>query len=355
MMIKRRDFPLRDSQLQRYRLQLDRRASSVPPGDRLLRRRGQSLQFREYAPYSLGDDIRSVDWRLSLSRGAPWELWKKTFDAEDAQQVVITVDTSQTLDGSEGSSKRVVAWWLAEAIARVALLGSDRVVLHRLEAHQPDESTNDSSTTIRSRDRQGADVSSDLRPLSDGRGSNLHRLFEWRGAAREVRSMGQVNAHLDALKSGTLETNGLGVIERRLVPTAAMVIVSDFYCSARHSEMLARSVDQAVTRRCAVVIVELDSWPWERSLLARDGYLIDGPGVSVERDNPRYEVDDDLIARVEKKIADNKSAFFRRLNRLAAHTRCSWPAGGTLQPETLFGDWFENDAVLAKLLVRGAS
>ncbi len=333
-------LPLSDADLERFRLRLDRRAATVPAGELLMRKRGQSLEFREYDAYVPGDDVRFVDWRLSLSRGAPWEFWKKSFDTEEALRIVVTVDQSPTMDGVEGSGKRLIAAWLAEALGRIALLGKDRVVLHRLAA---EAATRDAGEPVDDSGEQGVE--------------------RWSGMSTEIRNQqagGKIRDWLcesDSLSCGDggSQADGLQAISRCLQPGAVWLIVSDFFCPPRCSELLAGCVTMATQRRCTVAVLELDSWPWERSLIVDRSCRMVGPGVDPQRHDLRFDVDDALLRRVETRIAQNRDVFFDRVRLGAVRSRWSWPVVKKLDHASMFRDWFTNDPVIAAVLMAGGS
>lgn len=332
-------FPLSDSELQRYRLQLDRRASTVPPGTRLMQKRGQSLEFREYDAFQPGDDVRFVDWRLSLSRGAPWELWKKTFDTEEAARIVVTIDQSATLD--ENSGKSLVSAWLAEAVSRVALLGRDRVLLHRMRsAHERGPSSGSSPAPTH----------------AAGSGDT------WRGRFSELRGHAAVSG-LCEMRDGSIDeatcAGGLSSVFHYLKPGVLWLIVSDFLASPTCLQQLAASVTAAQQQRAAVAVIELDSWPWERSLVAGCPVRVTGPGIDPDDDRLKFEADHDLLDRIAVRIEANRAAFFRRAPMGSFRSRWSWPAlerpSAQLNLQTLFRDWFTSDPVVRSLLMTGES
>ena len=94
-------------------------------GERLTRKRGQSVEFADYRQYARGDDLRFLDWNLyaRLDR-----LFLKLFLEEEDLHVYILLDVSQSM--SYGSpSKFHYARKVAAALAYIALANYDRVVL----------------------------------------------------------------------------------------------------------------------------------------------------------------------------------------------------------------------------------
>jgi uncharacterized protein (DUF58 family) len=97
-------------------------------GERLTRKRGQSVEFADYRPYSVGDDLRFLDWNLyaRLDR-----LFLKLFLEEEDLYVYILVDASRSMGygAASGGTKLDYARKVAAALAYIALANYDRAVL----------------------------------------------------------------------------------------------------------------------------------------------------------------------------------------------------------------------------------
>ena len=107
-------------------------------GERITRKRGQSVEFADYRNYTVGDDLRFLDWNLyaRLDR-----LFLKLFLEEEDLHVYLMVDTSRSM-GYGDPSKLDYARKIAAALAYIALANYDRVVLgafgmDRLETLRP--------------------------------------------------------------------------------------------------------------------------------------------------------------------------------------------------------------------------
>ena len=83
--------------LQRYRLEARQALAPNLTGGQLMRRKGQSMEFREHVVYQIGDDIRFVDWRASARRGQEHDLVARSFVAEEQLKLLISVDTRPTM------------------------------------------------------------------------------------------------------------------------------------------------------------------------------------------------------------------------------------------------------------------
>jgi uncharacterized protein (DUF58 family) len=94
-------------------------------GERRSRKRGESLEFADYRPYSQGDDLRRIDWNLY---GRLEKLFLKLFLAEEDLSVYLLIDASRSMDfGSV--NKFDYARKVAAAIAYIGISNLDRVTL----------------------------------------------------------------------------------------------------------------------------------------------------------------------------------------------------------------------------------
>jgi uncharacterized protein (DUF58 family) len=87
--------------------------------------RGRGIDFAEVRAYQSGDDIRTIDWRVTARTGKPHT---KLFQEEKERPVLLVVDQSSSMFfGSKVTFKSVVAAQAAALIAWTALEGGDRV------------------------------------------------------------------------------------------------------------------------------------------------------------------------------------------------------------------------------------
>jgi len=94
-------------------------------GERLTKKRGQSVEFADYRQYVSGDDLRFLDWNLyaRLDR-----LFLKLFLEEEDLHVYLLVDASRSM-GYGDPSKLDYARKVAAALAYIAVANYDRVVV----------------------------------------------------------------------------------------------------------------------------------------------------------------------------------------------------------------------------------
>lgn len=101
-------------------------------GERRSPKRGQSVEFADFRPYTMGDDIRRIDWNAyaRLER-----FFIKLFVEEEDLTVHILLDTSRSMKWGEPDKFRY-AQRSAGALAYIALTGLDRVTVSALGGSQ---------------------------------------------------------------------------------------------------------------------------------------------------------------------------------------------------------------------------
>ena len=87
--------------------------------------RGRGIDFEEVRSYQPGDDIRTIDWRVTARTGS---AHTKLFREERERPVLVVVDQRTSMFfGSSHCFKSVLAGHLASLLAWSALNGGDRV------------------------------------------------------------------------------------------------------------------------------------------------------------------------------------------------------------------------------------
>jgi uncharacterized protein (DUF58 family) len=94
-------------------------------GERRSPRRGSSVEFADFRPYTVGDDIRQIDWNLYARME---RFFLKLFVAEEELSIHLLLDTSPSMDWGE-PNKLLYARRLAGAFGYVALANLDRVTV----------------------------------------------------------------------------------------------------------------------------------------------------------------------------------------------------------------------------------
>ena len=89
--------------------------------------RGRGMEFEEVSPYTIGDDVRLIDWNVSARFGEPFI---KKFREERELTVMLVVDASRSgLFGSGRQFKLDVAAELCAVLAFSAIRSNDKVGL----------------------------------------------------------------------------------------------------------------------------------------------------------------------------------------------------------------------------------
>jgi uncharacterized protein (DUF58 family) len=92
-------------------------------GERRSKRRGSSVEFADYRNYSVGDDLRHLDWNIY---GRLDKLFLKLFLEEEDLHVSVLLDTSLSMDFGEPTKLRY-GKQVAAALAFIGLVNHDRV------------------------------------------------------------------------------------------------------------------------------------------------------------------------------------------------------------------------------------
>ena len=102
-----------------------KRALSLLSGPNKTNFRGRGIDFEEVRAYQPGDDIRTIDWRVTARTGA---AHTKMFREERERQVLVCVDQrSNMFFGSRFCCKSVLAARLAALLSWAALQRGDRL------------------------------------------------------------------------------------------------------------------------------------------------------------------------------------------------------------------------------------
>ncbi len=107
------------------KLNRQRKTFSLLVGPHQTKFRGRGIEFEEVRSYQAGDDIRSIDWRVTARTGKPHT---KLFREERERPVLLLVDQSVPMFfGSRTCFKSVMAGHIASLLAWAAFQQNDRV------------------------------------------------------------------------------------------------------------------------------------------------------------------------------------------------------------------------------------
>lgn len=101
-------------------------------GERRSPRRGSSVEFSDFRPYTTGDDIRQIDWNLYARME---RFFLKLFVAEEELTIHLLLDTSASMDWGD-PNKLHYARRLLGAFGYIALSSLDRVTVTAVSAVQ---------------------------------------------------------------------------------------------------------------------------------------------------------------------------------------------------------------------------
>jgi hypothetical protein len=320
----RQPLPFTPGELDAYWLKIKRSTHPSILGGHMTRRKGQSLEFREFAPYTPGDDMRHVDWRASARYRGPDDLLVRRFQAEEQFIVIISIDGRATLWLPDALPKLCVAFWLAEALAWISLGTNDRLFLHDLF----------------------------------GQGSSGLQLLRGKGDRSRLSA---VLARLwEGMDAGREDLN-LRVLDRIMRPAVVWIIITDLYFAESGTSSflgataheLARAIARARDGLRWVILIDLDTWAYERTALGEGGLYIDGPGQRAQ-ERP-YEITHDTLEGVEASILLYKEEF-QQLSRIPAgdFSHWSWPRqiGTPAAGAAFFCHQFQQDKTLSSIYER---
>src|SRR6187431_871514 len=92
-------------------------------GERRSKRRGQSVEFADYRNYSIGDDLRFIDWNIYARLD---KLFLKLFLEEEDLSLYILVDVSKSCDYGDPQKANYIKR-VAAALGYVGLVNYNRV------------------------------------------------------------------------------------------------------------------------------------------------------------------------------------------------------------------------------------
>lgn len=99
--------------------------NSILAGKNISKLRGRGLNFEEMRQYQIGDDIRTMDWKVTMRTGKPHV---KVYTEERERNVFLLVDQRQSMFfGSTHKMKSVIAAEIAALLAWQVIASTDRV------------------------------------------------------------------------------------------------------------------------------------------------------------------------------------------------------------------------------------
>jgi len=315
--------PVAPEALRRAHLRLRQNVPTVGIGQHLRRRAGQSLEFREFRAYQMGDDIRLVDWRASLRAGRRAGRLVRVFEAEERTTLLIVVDARPAMRLPGDAPKLLAALWTLRALAEVAAASGDEVVLGTLFSSRDD------------------------RPVS-ARGRAAPALA--RQFARDLWSAPPTP--LDAVP-----TASTAALTRRLRPASAVVLLSDLLFDDPDGG-IARFLRAAQESWRQVFIQPLDSLEAELALARKAGRLRVAATEGRRFDDTPIELDHPWEQAIRRRIGDHVAARLAEWAGpgLTVEPALTWSeAGGLAALRTTFATGFPASGLLRGIAARGGA
>ena len=135
-----------------------------------------------------------------------------------------------------------------------------------------------------------------------------------------------------------------------LPPTGVWIIITDLYFSTDVGRLLADRIRRAREGPRWIILVDMDSWTFEKSNMGLGPRLLQGPQTSEHR----VQMDQNAWDLVTQRIHTHKQAFIKRIDLPPNDlTTWLWPTS-TTHPETFFREQFRNNETLQRLFMRDA-
>ncbi len=209
-----------------------RNSSALMDGSQRTRARGRGMEFAEVRPYQAGDDIRTIDWRVTARTQSPHT---KLFQEERERPVFVMVDQrSPMFFGSRVQFKSVFAAELAAIISWTAQANNDRIGALLLGDHQ--------QTDIRARRGKHAVL------------EFLHQLLDYNHA------LSTPVPQSDSISLASMLTD----LRRVAKPGSSVFVLSDFY----DFDDSCREPLATLTKHCDATLIHIVD-PLERELPRR--------------------------------------------------------------------------------------
>jgi len=240
---------------------------SLLSGRRRSRLRGRGLDFDELRHYRPGDDIRTMDWRVTNRTGKPHV---RVYTEERDRPVIVVVDQRLSMFfGSEKKMKSVVA-------AEIAALTAWRV--------------------LSSGDRVGAILFNDERALERKPTRSEKKTMRWFG---DLVAMNNALSVAPGHRSNPAAlTDALRLLERSVGHDYLVVLISDFYGWDREA--------MGAIRRLAAhndIICSLIYDPLEQNISSAQSLVISDGHYQLEIDPSQHNIGDRFEAQFKSSMA----------------------------------------------------
>jgi uncharacterized protein (DUF58 family) len=239
---------------------------SLLSGRKRSRLRGRGLDFDELRHYRPGDDIRTMDWRVTNRTGKPHV---RVYTEERDRPVIVVVDQRLPMFfGSEIKMKSYVA-------AEIAALTAWRV--------------------MNSGDRVGAILFNDTRSVKIKPSRSEKKTINWLGDLVEMNNDLSVTPGHDS-NPGAL-TDALLLLERSVGHDYLVVLISDFYGWDESSMGVIQRINRHNDIICSLVYD-----PLEKSISNAQSLIISDGSYQLEVDPTQHNIGDKFEARFRSSV-----------------------------------------------------
>ena len=240
---------------------------SLLSGRKRSRLRGRGLDFDELRHYRPGDDIRTMDWRVTNRTGKPHV---RVYTEERDRPVMVVVDQRLPMFfGSRRKMKSVVAAEVAAITAWRVLAVGDRI---------------------------GAILFNDSEIKEFKPTRNERKVMGWLGDMATMNNALSVNAGIHS--NAEALANALRLLERSIGHDYLVVLISDFYGWDDNTLKAIRSVKQHNDIICSLVFD-----PLERDISQAQSLVVSDGQYQLEIDPDRAELGRKFVDSFETSIA----------------------------------------------------
>lgn len=315
--------------LMQYVLDARRSTRHNSVGGHITRNKGQSLEFRDYIPYTIGQDFRHVDFRATVRKNGieslkdPNSWLMRDFHAEEHLKLFITIDPSDTMRypqvqhlkrGQKASNmtKLQIALWLAEALSLIAFQSHDQIIWHPLFINEDERD----SVFIPNRSNQ------------------VQRPYDY---------------FKNILDPNTAVFNQIP-IQQYLKPAYVWIVISDFYFQKNISQFIDH-VHMAQKGNRWVILIDLDTWEYEKYPFEKKKGFWRLWGASVtENAHKKVYPTIGYLQDVKNKIIKHKQHIF---NGCVGADRSTWVWKKEAESADEVFSWnWERDLYLKRLFMR---
>lgn len=127
------------AKIKKIQVKTDRMASEILSGEFKSAFKGKGLNFEAIREYQIGDDLRSIDWKVTARMQAPFI---RQYKEERQLSIVVIVDISASSSfGTQEQNKREMSIELASVLASLAIKSNDKVgmmlITDKVESYVP--------------------------------------------------------------------------------------------------------------------------------------------------------------------------------------------------------------------------